>query len=372
MAAVAALVIGSAAVADPGKSQRPVCPGFSAGDTARCNAHVVTDQAGKPLAATSPTGLTPTQLRTAYSLSGGGSTRTIAIVDAYNDPTAESDLAHYSSQWSLPQCTTANGCFKKVNQRGSSSSFPKADSGWALEISLDLQAAHAACPNCKLLLVEADSPSFVNLGTAVNRAATMGAAVISNSYGAAEFSSEQSYDSYYTHSGIAITASSGDNGYGVEYPAASSKVIAVGGTTLTLNADGTRAGETAWSGAGSGCSAYVPKPAWQTDSGCARRAVADVSAVADPNTGLAVYDTTRYQGRSGWFQVGGTSLASPVVAAIYARGTSTNSASFPYASGAPIFDVTSGSNGSCGGSYLCTAGSGFDGPTGVGAPNGTF
>jgi len=372
LAAVAALAIGASAMADPGKSQRPVCPGYSAGDTARCNAHVVTDQAGRPLASTSPTGLTPFQLRTAYNLADTPSTRTIAIVDAYNDPTAESDLAYYSSQWSLPQCTTANKCFKKVNQRGSSSSLPKTDPGWSLEISLDLQAAHAVCPSCKLLLVEADSPSFVNLGTAVNQAASMGAAVISNSYGASEFSGEQSYDSYYNHPGIAITASSGDNGYGVEYPAASSKVIAVGGTTLNVDSKGNWLSETAWSGAGSGCSAYVAKPGSQTDTGCANRSVADVSAVADPNTGLAVYDTTRYQGRSGWFQVGGTSLASPVIAAVYARGTSTASANFPYVTGAPIRDITSGSNGSCGGSYLCTAGTGFDGPTGVGAPKGTF
>ena len=219
-------------------------------------------------------------------------------------------------QFGLPPCTTANGCFRKVDQNGGTS-YPAANSGWDLEIALDVEIAHAICQNCKILLVEASSASVAALGTAVNDAVALGANVVSNSYGAAEFSSETGYDTYYNHPGVAITASSGDGGYGVEFPAASQYVTAVGGTTLTLNADKTYRGETAWSGAGSGCSLYEPKPAWQTDTGCSRRTVADVSADADPNSGAAIYDSYGYHGQ-GWFQVGGTSLAAPLVAAVYA------------------------------------------------------
>ena len=177
-----------------------------------------------------------------------------------------------------------------------------------------------------------------------------------------------------------ITVSSGDIGYGVEYPAASPYVTAVGGTTLKVNADNSRSGETAWSGAGSGCSAYEAKPSWQHDAACARRTVADVSADADPNTGAAVYDSTKYCqffGRfnctTGWYQVGGTSLAAPLIAAVYAlagNGSATTYGSYPYGQTTSLYDVVSGSNGSCGGSYLCTAMPGYDGPTGLGAPSG--
>jgi hypothetical protein len=224
------------------------------------------------------------------------------------------------------------------------------------------------------LLVEATNNSFTNLGTAVNRAVTMGANVVSNSYGGSEFSTETSADSqYFNHPGVVITASSGDGGYGVEYPAASRYVTAVGGTSLTVNGSNQWVSETAWSGAGSGCSAYETKPAWQADSGCSRRTVADVSAVADPNTGASVYDSVAYQGQSGWFQVGGTSLAAPLIASVYALTGTTGSANYgstPYSHTSSLHDVTSGSNGSCSGSYLCTAKSGFDGPTGLGTPNG--
>jgi hypothetical protein len=179
---------------------------------------------------------------------------------------------------------------------------------------------------------------------------------------------------HFNHIGVPITFSSGDGGYGVEYPAASQYVTAVGGTTLNLNSNNSYKSESVWSGAGSGCSAYEPKPSWQKDSGCIRRTVADVAADADPNTGAAVYDTVRDQGRSGWFQVGGTSLASPLAAAVYAlagNASSTSDGSYPYAHTSALHDVTSGSNGSCGGSYLCTGVVGYDGPTGNGTPNGT-
>jgi subtilase family serine protease len=328
-----------------------------------------------PNAATAPSGYGPVQFRTAYGLpSSASKVQTIAIVDAYNDPNIEADLGVYSSHFGLPACTTANGCFKKVNQTGGTS-YPQTNAGWALEISLDVEVAHAICPNCKILLVEATNNSFANLIAAEDYARTH-ANIVSNSWGGGEFSAEttSTYDGHFNHVGIPITFSSGDSGYGVEYPASSQYVTAVGGTTLTLNANNTRKSETVWSGAGSGCSAYEPKPTWQKDAGCVRRTVADVSADANPNTGAAVYDSVRYQGRSGWFQVGGTSLSSPIIAAVYAlagNGASTVDASYPYSHMSGLFDVTSGSNGSCGGSYLCTGKVGYDGPSGLGAPKGT-
>jgi subtilase family serine protease len=292
-------------------------------------------------------------------------------VDAYDDPTAEADLARYRGQFGLPACTTAGGCFRKVNQTGGAAP-PAVDRGWAQEISLDLDMASATCPGCRILLVEASSSSFANLAQAVDTAAALGANAISNSYGGSEFSAEASstYNGHFNHPGIAITVSSGDAGYGVEFPAASQYVTAVGGTSLTRGG-GTRGwSETAWSGAGSGCSAYIAKPSWQRDSGCARRTVADVSAVADPQTGVAVYDSTRYQGASGWMVFGGTSASAPIVAGAYAQGGG-SAPSKSYANPAALWDVTSGSNGACSVTYLCTAGPGYDGPTGLGTPNGT-
>lgn len=348
---------------------RPVCPDAAA-ETARCGAEVVVEADGAtPAASTTPVGYTPAQLRAAYGLPAAAPTvQTIAIVDAYDDPTAEKDLATYSAQFGLPACTTANGCFRKVNQSGGTS-YPAVNVSWALEISLDLQDAHAVCPNCKLLLVEAKSAGIADLMAAVDRAVALGARIVSNSYGATEFSTETKNDLHFNKSGVAFVAASGDAGYGVQWPAASPYVTAVGGTTLTLNADGTRAAETAWAKAGSGCSAYEPKPAWQKDTGCARRSVADVSAVADPATGVAVVDTTGY---NGWYRVGGTSLATPLLAGIYALAgnvASTSAGSYPYAHAAGLLDVVSGSTGTCG-SYLCVAGPGYDGPSGLGAPVG--
>jgi subtilase family serine protease len=347
---------------------------------------------GKPQTTSGPAGYRPIDLQSAYSLalasSTGGSGQTVAIVDAYNDPNAAKDLASYRSTFGLPAmstCSVRTGkvvssggpCFVKVNQSGGTSSFPRNDAGWSQEISLDVDMVSAICPNCNIALVEASSNSMTNLGTAVNEAAKLGANEISNSYGGSEFSTESSYDSYFTHTGVAITASSGDAGYGVEYPAASPYVTAVGGTTLT-GSSSTTWSQTAWSGAGSGCSAYEPQPSWQAlDSTitavCGKRAVADVSADADPNTGVSVYDTYSFQGISGWLVFGGTSVASPIVASVYAlRGNASSiDGSFPYDNTGSLNDVTSGSNGSCGGSALCTVGPGWDGPTGLGTPSGT-
>jgi subtilase family serine protease len=346
-----------------------VCPAPTAG-TASCLSWVRTDI--KPMAA--PSGYGPSDLRSVYKLtSSGSSTQTIAIVDAYDDPTAEADLAVYRSQYGLPACTTANGCFRKVDQNGGTS-YPRKDAGWALEISLDLDMASAICPNCHILLVEAKTNSFANLGAAENRAAAMGASVISNSWGGSD-AADSTYGSYFNHPGIAITVSSGDGGYGVEYPASSHYVTAVGGTTLT-SGGGTRGWtETAWSGAGSGCSTLntALSGAASFNTGCTMRAVADVSAVADPNTGVAVYDTTAYQGRSGWFVVGGTSASAPIIAGVYALAGNTASIdnNYPYTHASSLFDVTSGSNGSCPTTQWCNARTGWDGPTGLGTPNGT-
>jgi subtilase family serine protease len=297
----------------------------------------------------------------------------VAIVDAYNDPNAESDLAVYRSTYGLPACTTANGCFHKVDQNGGTS-YPRGNTGWAEEISLDLDMVSATCPNCHILLVEAASNSFLNLFAAENTAVRLGANAVSNSYGASEFSGENLYDSYYNHPGVAITASSGDAGYGVQWPAASPYVTAVGGTSLFV-ASGTTRGwsETAWSGAGSGCSAIEPQSSWQTNlnlPGCAHRMVADVSAIADPNTGVAAYDSYNI---SGWLVFGGTSVASPIIASVYALAANTGSVtygSYPYSHTGSLYDVIAGSNGTCSPGYLCAAGIGYDGPTGLGTPQG--
>jgi subtilase family serine protease len=350
----------------------PACPGPAAAGTARCHAHILDRRAdGTTPNASSPSGYNPTDLQSAYKLpSSQGSGSTVAIVDAYDDPSAESNLAVYRSQFGLAACTTANGCFRKVNQTGGTS-YPRGNRGWAQEISLDLDMVSAVCAKCHILLVEAKTSSFKDLGTAVNEAAKLGATSVSNSYGGAESSSDTSFDqAYFNHPGIAITASSGDGGYGVSYPAASQYVTAAGGTTLT-RVGGTRGwAESAWSGAGSGCSAYDPKPTWQTDKGCSNRTVADVSADADPNTGVSVYDT---YGSAGWLVFGGTSVASPIIASVYALAGNASSVtgSYVYSHPSLLYDVTSGSNGSCGGTYLCTAVAGYDGPTGLGTPNGT-
>ncbi|MDQ1429007.1 MAG: hypothetical protein QOK39_2483 [Acidimicrobiaceae bacterium] len=354
------------------KFQTQKACGVAAAGHARCFALVVHPQelvANGNL--TLPNGYGPADLRSAYGLpSNLGTGNTVAIVDAFDDPSAAADLAQYRSTYGLPACNA--GCFTKYNQAGATSPMPAADSGWAEEISLDVDMASAICPRCHIALVESNSSSMSDLAAATNTAASIpGVVAISNSYGSSgEFSSETSFDSSYNHPGILVTASSGDSGFGVSYPAASSVLTAVGGTSLVKNSTARGWGETAWSGAGSGCSAFESKPAWQHDGGCGRRTVADVSAVADPATPVAVYDTFN---SGGWGLLGGTSVSSPVVASISALSTGdfrVNGAQGFYRmqTGAGINDVTSGSNGSCGGSYLCTAGFGVDGPTGVGSP----
>ena len=366
LAAAAGLTVGavttsSTAQAAPGAHGQKVCADAKAGE-ASCHAiklvdadGVAVDANGKPSpsASTPPaTGKTPAQIRGAYNLTGSASGgRTVAIVDAYGYPNAERDLSVYRSQFGLPACTTASGCLKIVNQSGGTS-LPRTDVGWSQEQALDLDAVSAACPDCKILLVQASSASFANLGAAVNTAAkASGVVAISNSYGGGD-AADTSYGTYYNHPGIAVTASTGDSGYqGGSYPASSSYVTAVGGTSLKQDTTKTRGWtETVWSGAGSGCSTYntALAAAASFGTGCAKRAMADVSAVADPNTGLAVYAPTTST-QSSWAQYGGTSLSSPLIASVYALSGNTAgyANAIPYSHTAALYDVTSGSNGSC-------------------------
>lgn len=354
----------------PAHPSRKVCadarPGY-----ATCFALVRTDTPETDATKTKADGLGANDLAAAYELPKSGAEGiTVAIVDAYDDPKVEAELAVYRKAFGLPACTSANGCFKKVNQNGKSTP-PAADKGWAQEIALDVEMVSAGCPSCKILLVEANSESMSDLGAAQNTAAKLGAKVISNSWGGGESSSDARYDSaYFKHAGILITASSGDSGYGVEYPAASPDVLAVGGTRLIKSSASRGWSESAWSGGGSGCSAYAKKPAWQSDA-CQNRTVADLSAVADPDTGVAVYSS--YASTPGWSVFGGTSVASPLVAGILAfTGHAGASAAFAYANPAAFHDVKTGSNGTCATSesYLCKAHRGYDGPTGLGSPNG--
>jgi subtilase family serine protease len=348
--AALALVSGGSAANDHA-SAAAVCPGpeFAA---AHCHALVETDAHGNPMASGAPTGLSPAAVKSVYGYtpsSTAGAGKTIAIVDAYDDPSAESDLAVFSSQYGLPACTTANGCFKKVNQSGGSS-YPRKDAGWALEISLDVQWAHAIAPGAKILLVEASSNSFANLLAAEDYAKTH-AQYVSNSWGGSEFSGESSYDSHFVQSGVSFFVSAGDAGLPAEYPSASPNVISVGGTTLHFSGS-TFTGETGWADGGGGCSVYENATAAQAafgqygQVGCAgKRATPDLSLDADPASGVSVYDSVRYQGQQGWFKVGGTSASSPMIAARSAIAGSVVNASTVYGSAITYRDVTSGNNG---------------------------
>ncbi|MEU0785757.1 carboxypeptidase regulatory-like domain-containing protein [Streptomyces sp. NPDC006173] len=339
-------------------------------------------------AAAAPRGKSPAELLDAYNLpKDGGAGATIAIVDAYDNPNAAADLAVYREQFGLPPLRS--GQFRKVNQRGNQGDYPQADEGWSAEISLDLDMVSAIAPNADIILVEADSATMNNLGAGVNTAVALGASYVSNSYGspysAAPESGEwptdvQNARQYFDHPGVAVVASSGDSNYGVSFPAAAPHVTAVGGTSLVSDPDTARGwSEAVWNshggGPGSGCSQVQPKPSFQKDTGCAHRTVADVSAVADPVTGVAVYDTYGSTYGTGWGQYGGTSASAPIIAATYALGGAmlggTYPNSYPYAHTDSLNDVTMGSNGTCEPSYLCTAKPGYDGPTGLGTPNGT-
>jgi subtilase family serine protease len=348
--------------------------------------HVAANK-GPTAGASTPSGYGPIDLQSAYNLAGASSTaganKTVAIVDAYDDPTANSDLATYRSHFGLPPLT--------LTTVYASGTKPSGNTGWAEEESLDVDMVSAICPNCSITLVEAASNSYADLATAMRTAASLpGVVAVSNSYGGSDSSSDSTFDgsSYFNFvndSGIAVTASSGDGGYGVEYPAASPYVTAVGGTHLTKSSGVWS--ETVWSGAGSGCSKYESAPSWQPKTSlCATRTVADVSADADPNTGVAVYDT---DGEPGWLVFGGTSVASPIIASVYALGGGTTPSAL-YGSSA-LRQIKTGSNsgsphhpctsylcnaadslgGSLGISYTpATSGLWYNGPTGNGTPNG--
>ena len=366
----------------------------------QCDAMARTAVAGAPAATAPPAGaLQPAQLTGAYGLAsaarslGGG--ETVAIVDAYDDAHAASDLAVYRSHYGLPACTTGSGCLTIVNQAGAAGPLPHRAVAWAEEETLDLDMISAICPNCRILLVEARSPGAGNLSQAEATAAAR-ARYVTNGWGSgSEFVGENQFDHAFDQPGVAITAAAGNFGYGTQWPAASQYVTSVGGTTLTT-APGSgggfsRAAETAWSlasdaGAGSsGCSVLEAKPSWQQDSGCPNRTENDVAADANPDTGAAVYDSVPEHGLpQGWQQLGGTSAAAAIIAATYALANSSDRAapgapqpgtypsSYFYAGPAALFDVTAGSTGSCGPGrgYLCTAGPGYDGPTGFGSPDG--
>ncbi len=350
---------------------RPVCPAPAPGHASCLSVRLVPEAAIRAgSAAAGADGLRPTDLRNAYfpgePPSAPSSTpQTIALVDAYNDPSAEADLGVYDREFGLPLCTAEDKCFKQVNQLGETGHLPSAvgaqakeeASGWALEISTDIEVAHAVCQNCRILLVEADSALYANLETAEERAVTLGATEISNSWGGAEPVLE---GAAFDHPQTVITAAAGDDGYlnwtgaeeaseeryvGADYPASSPHVVAVGGTKLTLSAGGARQSETVWNedpdpeggnegAGGGGCSTQFTAPPWQqavadwASVGCgtgaeAKRAVADVAADADPYSGVAVYDSVPYEeeGRATvfhWLPIGGTSVASPIIASMFA------------------------------------------------------
>lgn len=365
------------------RKHSPVCSREPGPGEVKCHSRVVVREDGAtPMAAGLPSGLAPHHFHTAYQLpTTVPIAQTVAIVVAYDAPTIRNDLDVYDLTYALPPFPTCcggqrSGCFEKVNQRGAAAPLPRIDPGWALEASMDVETAHQICQSCRILLVEADSNSFSDLAQAVDTAVQLGATQVSNSYGGADTTLLPSYD----HAGVAIVASTGDDGYGVSAPASFNTVVAVGGTTLFMNPNATWNSEAAWAGSGSGCSTLHTARSWQTSApgwaatGCGtRRGLADVSADADPRTGAAVYDSTPLNGQSGWFVIGGTSLSAPIVAATFALRADGGSTPYPasllYARRSLLHDIVLGSNGSCG-STACTAAGGYDGPTGLGTPNG--
>ena len=342
-----------------------------------CFAHV--QMAGNaPLVSSdaAPQGYGPADLQSAYHVNiAKGTVATIAIVDAYGYANAESDLAKYRTQFGLPACTTANGCFKKVNQSGAASPLPKAPPAgddWTVEAALDLDMASAACPTCKIVLVEADDDEGNGLYLANDGAAKLSPTVVSNSWGGVEDGTEASLETHFNHAGIGYFASSGDDGFdeggeGPSYPATSAHVTAVGGTTLVVTANTRGWSEKAWSDGGSNCSTSIARPSFQPAiSACSKRHGSDVAAVGDPNTGVAVFNKSN----GGWIFVGGTCASSPFVAGMMARyGLGAQGPGYAYAHTTQFFDVKSGKNGTCG-NVMCKAAVGWDGPTGNGTPNG--
>ena len=356
---------------------------------------IINTAAGSSFAALAPGSATPaangpygpTDLRKAYKLTSAasrGSGRTVAIVDAFSDPHANADLKVYRSHFHLPACTTSNHCLRILNQHGKSKPLPRANANWAVEESLDLDMVSAICPKCHILLIEATSDLTTNLAKAEDTAIARGAKYVSNSWGNSEFNGESALNRYFNHPGHVIVFASGDLGFGSTYPASQQFVTSVGGTSLRHAGNGRGWTESVWGtranlngGTASGCSAFEAKPSWQRvdvsfPSGCQNRTENDAAAVADPRTGVIVRDTYKV---GGWGVVGGTSAATPIITAIYALAgapvANTYPAEYPYLHAKNLFDVTSGVNGQCGTpSYLCHGIRGFDGPTGLGTPDG--
>ena len=348
---VAVVVAAIAAAAVPG--------GAGAGPAAArvaARPMIVIEPADPTVPAGTIRGYGPSDLRSAYGLGGSsGQGRLVALVDAFDDPNAESDLAVYRSTFGLPPCTSANGCFRKLDPHGGTR-YPRPDVAWSREISLDLDMLSAACPDCRIALVEGAGAGIPDLGVAEGTAASLpGVVAIGNSYGVAESLEETQWDGLYHHPGVAVTAASGDGGYGTGYPAASPQVTAVGGTTLRRAGSARGWSESPWAGASSGCSRFEAKPSWQRDPGCPRRTIADVSAVADPTTGVAMYDT---YSAPGWVMAGGTSAATAFIAGVYALAGNTSSlvaGSYPYAHTDQLNPVAGG----------------YTPPAGLGTPAGT-
>lgn len=329
---------------------------------------------------------TPSQIRHAYGfdeLTNEGQGQVIGIVDAYDDPNAEADLGVFSTEFGLPACTSSNGCFRKLYSNGRQ---PAANPSWAIEIALDVEWAHAIAPKATIVVVETFSNSFSDLLAGVQTAVRSGASVVSMSWTVGEFSGEASYDNYFVSNSVTFVAAAGDSGTGVAYPAASPFVIGVGGTSLTLDAEGNYLSETAWNESGGGLSSVEREPLYQAEFGIpndsqGRRGAPDVSYNANPGTGYAVYDSVGISGVTGWFQVGGTSAGTPQWAALIAIAnssrmaerkanlSSTNTILYSLARtgmASNFHAVTQGQNGSCG--EICDALSGYDYITGLGTP----
>ncbi len=377
--------------------ERQVCATPSQPGQMACQAVIAAPSAGNVpgVASRVPRGYSPASLQSAYRLSAASARRgrgeTVAIVDAYNNPDLARNLASYRRLFHLPACSTNSGCLRIVNQSGRAGPLPRANAGWGLEESLDLDMVSAICPHCRILLVEARSTSTASLGTAEDTAVAKGARFVSNSWSGGEFIGQDAYDHYFNHPGDAIVFASGDYGYGALFPTDTQYVTAVGGTRLTHRRSGGRAWtESVWGhgstsatsgGTGSGCSTLEAKPSWQlvddtANRGCLNRTENDVAAVADPSTGVAIYDTYRTGVPAAIFEVGGTSAATPLITAAYAlagppaRGT--YPASYLYRHASHFNPVTSGTNGRCESSrqYLCTGKRHYSGPAGLGTPNG--
>jgi subtilase family serine protease len=348
--------------------------------------YFIHEAAGASLSKPPSSAFVPSQIRHAYGfdlIANQGAGQTIGIVDAYDDANAENDLGVFSKQFNLPSCTTNNGCFRKIYSNGRK---PSANSNWSVEISLDIEWAHAIAPQAKIVLIETPSNNLSDLVSGVDVAVRNGASAVSMSWTSGEFSGERSLDNHFVANGVSFLAASGDTGTGVAYPAASPYVIGVGGTSLILDGSGNYGGEAAWSGSGGGLSRYENEPLVQEqfaipDDSHGARGVPDVSYNANPGSGYAIYDSIGINGYSGWFQVGGTSAGAPQWAALIAitnsqraaarkaNLTSTNVTLYSTAKtnlGSEFHSVTTGTNGSCG--VLCHALTGYDYVTGLGTP----